>query len=106
MNSTGGKHWHLKLNVDRRSNPRLGTNSWHEIHFGVNMALRLPREALDTPDNGLLLWFVLGSPKLNLDFGLCGILGYGNLDNDMRGEKLVGKVGDHLEVDGNAEGSR
>jgi hypothetical protein len=66
------------------------------------VALGLSRETFDTPHNGLLFGLVFGSTKESLDLGLGGILGNGNLDDNMSRKQLVRKVGNDLEVDGNS----
>lgn len=100
MNAAGSKHGNLKFHINGRTTPRLWTDRWHEFHFGINVALGLSWEALDSPHNSLLLWLVLGSAKERLNLGLGCILGNGNLNDDVSGKELIGKVCNDLEVDG------
>mmetsp|Transcript_54225 Transcript_54225/g.80904 ORF Transcript_54225/g.80904 Transcript_54225/m.80904 type:complete len:279 (-) Transcript_54225:552-1388(-) len=102
MDPTCSEHRNLKLGVDRGTTPRLGANRRHQVNFCVNVALRLSRESLDTPNDGLLLWFVLGPTKECLNLGPGCILRNRNLDDDMGGKQLIRKVGDDLEVNGHS----
>jgi hypothetical protein len=99
MHSTCSEHGYLEFCVDRRSAPRLRSDGWHQINFCLNVTLGLSREALHTPYDSLLLWFVLGATERILDLGLCGILGYRDLDHDMSSEKLIRKVCNNLKID-------
>jgi len=101
VDPTRREHWNLKLGIDGWSAPWLGTNRGHQIHVRLNMALRLAREALDTPHNRLLFGFVLGTAKRVLDLGLGGVFGDGYLDHDVGRKELVREIGNDLEVDGN-----
>jgi len=99
MHTAGSKHGNLKLHINRRTTPRLGSDSRHEFHFGIDMALGLSGKSLDTPHDGLLFRFVLGAAKECLNLCLGCILRDGNLDYHVSGKELIGKVGNHLEVD-------
>ena len=66
------------------------------------MALGLSREALDTPYNRLLFWLIFGATKGMLDLCLGSVLWDGYLNNNVGSEKLVRKIGDHLQIDGNS----
>ena len=83
MNPTGRKHWHLEFRVDRRSTPRLWSNRRHKVYICLNMALGLSGEPLDSPNNRLLLWLVLGTPKGVFNLCLGSVLRYRNLDDYM-----------------------
>ena len=100
MHSTGRKHRYLEFHIDGRSAPRLGANCWHKVDFCTNLTFSFSSKPLDTPDNGLLLGFVLGSPERLLDLGLGGIFWDGNLYHDMRGIQLIREISNNLEVDG------
>lgn len=89
MDTTGGEHGNLKFCTNGWSTPRFGTNRGHQIDIGGNVTFGLARESLDTPDNGLLFWFVLGSSKRMLDLGLGSILGYRDFNHDMGGKELI-----------------
>ena len=99
VDSTGCKHGHLELGTDWRTAPGLGANRRHEFDIGLNVTLGLAGEALDTPHNGLLFRFILGTAKGMLDLGLGSVLGHWNLDDDVCGKQLVRKVGNDLQVD-------
>jgi hypothetical protein len=104
VDSAGGEHRHLKFNIDRRTTPRFGSNRGHEVNFGANMAFGLSSKALDTPNNRLLFWFVLGSTKGMLNLGLGRVFGYGHLENNVSGVQLIREIGNHLQVNRNPEG--
>ena len=100
MDTTGRKHRYLEFHIDGGSAPGLGADRWHQINFGTNMTFGLSSETLDTPHNGLLLRFVLGSSEIMLDLGLGGILRYRNLYHHVSGIQLIREVSNNLEIDG------
>jgi len=59
-------------------------------------------EALDTPYNRLLLWFILGAAKRMLDLCFGSVLWDGYLNNNVGSIKFIRKIGDHLQIDGNS----
>ena len=99
MDTTGCKHGDLELHMNGRAGPRLGPDSRHELHLGVDPALGLSGETLHAPHNGLLFRLIPGTAKQDLVLGLGGVAGYRDLDDHLRGKQLVGKVGNDLEVD-------
>ncbi len=103
MNTTGSKHWYLEFHIDWWTTPCLGSNSRHEFYFSINVAFCLSGETLDAPHNGLLFGFILGATKECLNLGLGSILGNGNLNDNVSGKELIGKVGNHFEIDGDPE---
>lgn len=100
VDTTGCEHWNLELDINRWSTPGLGSNGGHEVYFRTNLAFCLARKSLHTPDNGLLLWFVLGTSEGLLDLSLGGVLRNRNLKNHVSGIQLVREIGNHLQVDG------
>jgi hypothetical protein len=50
-----------------------------------------------------LFGFILGATKECLNLGLGSILGNGNLNDNVSGKELIGKVGNHFEIDGDPE---
>jgi len=99
MHSTGREHWYLKFDINGRSAPWFRADSRHEVNFGTDLTFRLAGKSLDTPNNGLLFRFVLGTAKRLLNLGLGSILWYGNLQHHVCGVQLIGKVCNNLEVD-------
>jgi hypothetical protein len=50
-----------------------------------------------------LFGFILGATKECLNLGLGSILGNGNLNDNVSCKELIGKVGNHFEIDGDPE---
>ncbi len=99
MNTTCRKHWYLKFGADRGAAPWFWAHRLHEINFSLDVAFVLAGETLDTPNNGMLFWLVLSAAERMLDLCLSSVLWHGNLNNHMRRKELVGKVGNHFEID-------
>ena len=99
MNSASCEHGYLKLYIDRWSTPGLGPGRRHQIDVSRKHTLRLPGEALHPPNDGLLLWLVLGPAERVLNLCLGRILRNGDLDDNVRRKKLIGKVGNDLQID-------
>ena len=99
MNSAGCEHGYLKLYIDRRSTPSLGSARRHQIDIRRKHTLRLPGEALHPPNDRLLLRLVLGPAERVLNLCLGRIRGNGDLDHNVRREQFVRKVGNDLKID-------
>lgn len=103
MHSTGSEHRYLEFHIDGRPAPRLGSNRWHEVDFGTDVAFCLAGKSLDTPHNGLLFGFILGSAERMLDLGFRRILWYRDLQHHVSGIQLIREIRNDLEVDRDPE---
>ena len=89
MHSTRRKHRNLEFGANRWSAPRFGANRRHQINIGGNVTFSLAWESLDSPNDCLLLRFILGSSEGMLNLRLGRILGHWNLDDHMCRKELI-----------------
>ena len=106
MHPTRRKHGHLKLHIDRRTNPRLGTDGTNQLQIHCEHTLRFPGETFDTPDYGILFGFVFGTSEGVFNFGFGCVFGDGDFNDYVGGEEFFGEVGDYFEIDGASKNER
>lgn len=103
MHTRGCKHGHLKLHIDRWTNPCLGTNCTDQFQVNCEHALSFAGEAFDSPYNSILFWFVFSTSKGVFDFGFRCVFRNRDFDYYMGSKELFGEVGDYFEIDGTSK---
>lgn len=99
MYTTGSEHWNLEFRTNGWPTPWFRADGGHQVDVGRNVTFRLSGESLDTPYNGLLFRFILGTAKRMFDFSLGSIFGHWDLDDDMSCKQLIREVCHYFEID-------